>query len=104
MHSVPTLESSVWQWRTQDNSQVPKMAHLGAPQILKFLCLRSGTHSVMEYLTFLYGCCAPALMAHPRSCQDGPYFANWRPRTHSSSKQNGNGTQNEQFLLSDLTI
>ena len=28
-------------------------AHLGAPKILKFLCLCSGTHSVVAYLTIL---------------------------------------------------
>ena len=35
-------------------------AHLGAPKILKFLCLCSGTHRVMAHLMILYGFCAPA--------------------------------------------
>ena len=41
----------VWQWRTKDNACKPKIAHLGASQILKYLCLCSGTHSVVAHFT-----------------------------------------------------
>ena len=59
---------------------MPKKAHLGAPQILKFSCLCSGTHmcsgAPCDFLQFLRTRGA-GLLAHPRSFQDRPYSANW---------------------------
>ena len=55
-------ECRVWQWHTQDNFLMPKKAHLGIPQMLKFLCLCCGTHGVAVYLNnfcMVFGAPAP---------------------------------------------
>ena len=62
---------------------MPKIAHLGAPQILEFSCLCSDIHSVVAHLTIFVRFLrtrtwGAVLLAHPRSCQDRPYSANWR--------------------------
>ena len=61
---------------------MPKKAHLGDPQILMFLCLFSSTQSEMVHFTILALVLRTrtwdvGLWAHPRSCQDRPYPANW---------------------------
>ena len=61
---------------------MPKIAYLGAPQIMEFSCLCSDIYSVVAHLTIFVRflrtrTSGAALLAHPRSCQDWPYSANW---------------------------